>query len=71
MRSFLGSESKLARSPPYSHKSDLSQEEEFLVNPPTALLNDFHINNKTTLAFCLQAKATCGPWSPTSDPQLH
>lgn len=69
MRGFPDSESKLARSPPYLHKSDLSQEEEFLVNPSTDLLNEFHINNKITLAFCLQAKATCGPWLPKSDRQ--
>lgn len=41
----------------------------FQVNPSTDLLSDLHINNKTTLPFCLQARATCGCWWPRSDRQ--
>lgn len=42
----------------------------FLINPPTDLLSDFHINNKTTLVFCLQVRATCGLWLPRYDHHL-
>ena len=67
---FQGVGTSLQGALPVCRSLTFPKQKRFQINPPTDLLSNFHINNKTTLVFCLQVRTTCGFWLPRYDHHL-
>ena len=67
---FQGVGTSLQGALPVCRSLTFPKQKRFQINPPTDLLSNFHINNKTTLVFCLRVRTTCGFWLPRYDHHL-